>query len=127
MQGRTAGGSDVPDISCSNRHTFGTTGGQDVYVTPGGKEVTSSHLLTFTRQKKKSSRRQGTGSVVHRGYTTHPRPGVSQVDSLRLRSEHSGFNELSPTPLIFNAYQHLKTNIVHTVNKQRAQHARGKN
>lgn len=57
MQGRTAGGSDVPDISCSNRHTFGTTGGQDVYVTPGGKEVTSSHLLTFTRQKKKKKKR----------------------------------------------------------------------
>lgn len=42
-------------------------------------------------------------------YSTHPKPGVSQVDSLRLRSEHRGSNELSPMPLIFSAYQHLKT------------------
>lgn len=30
------------------------------------------------------------------------------MDSLRLRSEHNGSNELSPIPLIFKAYQHLK-------------------
>lgn len=42
------------------------------------------------------------------GVRTHPKPGVSHVDNLRLRSEQSGSNELSPIPLIFSAYQHLK-------------------
>lgn len=47
---------------------------------------------------------------THRSHSTHPKPGVSQVDSLRLRSEHSGSNGFSPTPLIFSAYQHLEVN-----------------
>lgn len=39
---------------------------------------------------------------------THPRPGVSQVESLRfLLSELRGSMELSPSPLIVCTYQHL--------------------
>lgn len=54
---------------------------------------------------KKSSAQSGS---FRGSQSAHPKPGVSQVDSLRLRSAHSGSNRLSPTPLIFSAYQHLK-------------------
>ena len=55
---------------------------------------------------------------------THPRPGVSQVESLRFRlSELSGSMEFSPSPLIVYTYQHLRGNT--GVNKQGFNRARG--
>lgn len=65
---------------------------------------TDTSFFFFTKKKKKQLTVVGCAPAVG----THPKPGVSQVDSLRLRSEHSGSNELSPTPLIFSAYQHLR-------------------
>lgn len=75
-------------------------------VTPAGEGKGGLDTLPWRPRLHARGERSESGGrsepFRRRGSRTHPRPGVSQLDSLRLRSEHSGSNELSPTPLIFS-------------------------
>lgn len=96
-------------LSCSLLRLSHLPGNSEVVEGTQGGQVGGEWVLSFTLPAQTALLKQSKTELdIDRRRRTYPRPGVSQVNSLRLRSEHRGSKEFSPMPLIFSTFQQLR-------------------